>query len=77
MAAEDTSERIEEVEMVRVSLSVSAVVLVGAVSLAIGASARADVDPGTRTVTTPRLSVQWSLTNPDEIVGISWNGSPT
>ena len=34
------------------------------------------MDPGARTMTSPGLSIQWSLAAPEEIVGLSWNGSP-
>ena len=34
------------------------------------------MDPGARTMTTSGLSVRWSLTAPEEILGLSWNGSP-
>jgi hypothetical protein len=34
------------------------------------------VDPSTRTVTTGAFRVQWSLSNPEEIVGLEWKGSP-
>jgi hypothetical protein len=39
-------------------------------------SAGASVDPGTRTVQSGPLTVQWSATNPEEILSISYNGSP-
>lgn len=45
-------------------------------SCAIGASALGAVDPGQRTVTTGAFHVQWSLTDPEEILGLSWKGSP-
>jgi hypothetical protein len=32
--------------------------------------------PPARTVTTPAFTVQWSATNPEEIVSLKWNGSP-
>jgi hypothetical protein len=33
-------------------------------------------DSGTRTVTAGAFQVQWSQTDPEEIVSLSWNGSP-
>jgi hypothetical protein len=41
-----------------------------------GGSAGASVDPGQRTVTAGAFQVQWSQTDPEEIVSLSWNGSP-
>jgi hypothetical protein len=38
--------------------------------------AGASVDPGTRTVQSGPLTVTWSATNPEEILSISYNGSP-
>jgi hypothetical protein len=43
---------------------------------AAGGSARAAVDPGQRTVTAGAFRVQFSQTDPEEILGLSWNGSP-
>lgn len=34
------------------------------------------VDPSTRTVTAGAFTVQWSLSNPEEIVSLEWKGSP-
>jgi hypothetical protein len=36
----------------------------------------ATIDPVNRTVTTGNLFVDWSETNPEEIVELRWNGSP-
>jgi len=52
----------------------AAVALVAAVIFAGGAGAA--VDLGTRTVQAGPLTVNWSATNPEEILGISYNGSP-
>ena len=42
-----------------------------------GASvAQAAVDPEGRTVTSGAFRVQWSQTNPEEILSLSWSGSP-
>jgi hypothetical protein len=41
-----------------------------------GASAVASVDPGGRTVKAGAFTVQWSQTDPEEITGLSWRGSP-
>ena len=38
--------------------------------------AGAAVDPGQRTVTVGAFRVQWSQTDPEEILSLSWNGSP-
>jgi len=34
------------------------------------------IDPATRTASTSTLSIAWDSTNPEEIVSLSWNGSP-
>jgi hypothetical protein len=49
-----------------------------AASLLVCASAAlsASIDEATRTVKTPVFDVQWSATNPEEILSLSWNGSP-
>jgi hypothetical protein len=49
------------------ALAVAAVMLV---PIAVAA------DSGQRTVTTGAFQVQWSQTDPEEIVSLSWNGSP-
>jgi hypothetical protein len=38
--------------------------------------ALATLDPGTRTLTTGAFQVQWSRSDPEEILGLSWKGSP-
>jgi hypothetical protein len=43
---------------------------------AFAAAATAAVDPGTRTVTAGAFRVQFSQSDPEEIVSLSWNGSP-
>lgn len=53
----------------------AATVVLAAAALFAGA-AGASVDPGTRAVQSGPLFVQWSATNPEEILGISYNGSP-
>ena len=51
--------------------------VVSAVSLlAATAASAATIDPGTRTATAGNFVVQWSLTNPEEIVSLQWMGSP-
>jgi hypothetical protein len=40
------------------------------------ASAAATVDPGQQTVTAGAFQVHWSQSDPEEIVSLSWNGSP-
>jgi hypothetical protein len=37
--------------------------------------AKAAVDPGQRTITAGAFRVQWSQTDPEEILSLSWNGS--
>lgn len=54
--------------------AVAAVVFAAAAVLA--SSATASVGPATRTVQSGPLTVGWSATNPEEIVDISYNGSP-
>ena len=44
--------------------------------LAAGIAFAATIDPVNRTVTTDVFLVDWSETNPEEIVDIRWNGSP-
>ena len=46
-----------------------------AAALATGCAVAA-ADPGSRTVTSGAFRVQWSQTDPEEILGLSWNGSP-
>lgn len=46
------------------------------VLVAASAGFGATVDPVSRTVSTSNLAVQWSLTNPEEVVALSWKGSP-
>jgi hypothetical protein len=46
------------------------------VPTALAASARASVDPASRTVTTSAFQVQFSPTDPEEITSLSWDGSP-
>lgn len=58
----------------KLRLLLSLAVLIGAGALAM--SVAAAVDPGTRTVTAGAFQVQWSQTNPEEILSLSWNGSP-
>ena len=53
---------------------VALVVVVGACVAA--ASAPAAVEPGTRTITAGAFRVQWSQTDPEQILSLSWNGSP-
>ncbi len=53
-----------------------AVMVALATSLIISTALAAGIDPSTRTVTTDKLFVDWSGTNPEEIVDIRWNGSP-
>jgi len=53
----------------------AAAVLLATAAVFTGA-AGASVDPGTRTVESGPLTVTWSATNPEEILGISYNGSP-
>ena len=53
------------------------IVVVAVVSLlATSAALAATIDPGTRTATAGNFVVQWSLTDPEEIVSLSWMGSP-
>lgn len=56
----------------RVAPLVAACVLTLTVTPVIGAPA---VDPATRTVIVGPFVVKWSLTNPEAIVRLSWNGS--
>jgi hypothetical protein len=42
----------------------------------LAASARAGTDPGSRSVTTGAFQVQFSPTDPEDITGLSWAGSP-
>ena len=50
--------------------------IVGVLSLlAATATSAATIDPGTRTATAGNFVVQWSLTNPEEIVSLQWMGS--
>jgi hypothetical protein len=51
-----------------------AALVVGALVAVFGGSS-ATADPG-RTVTAGAFTVQWSATDPEEIVSLSWNGSP-
>ncbi len=44
--------------------------------LIVSTALAATIDPSARTVTTDKLFVDWSDTNPEEIVDIRWNGSP-
>jgi hypothetical protein len=46
------------------------------VACVLSASASASVDPGQRTVTAGAFQVQWSQTDPEEILSLSWSGSP-
>jgi hypothetical protein len=50
--------------------------LVGAALVAAVAAGTTVADPGTRTVTAGAFTVQWGATDPEEIVSLSWNGSP-
>lgn len=52
------------------------VVTLAMLSICASAAPAAPVDPATRTVTTPAFSVQWGATDPEEILSLSWNGSP-
>ena len=54
------------------------VAVLGAASLFVcgSAASAATIDEATRTVSTPVFEVQWSATNPEEILSLSWNGSP-
>lgn len=55
----------------------TAIALVATVSLlAVTTAAAATIDPATRTVTTGNFFIDWSNTNPEEIVQINWMGSP-
>ena len=58
--------------MQRVLLCFVAVV---ALSISASAAPAAPVDPTARTVKTPAFTVQWSATDPEEILSLSWNGS--
>jgi hypothetical protein len=62
----------EEVTVVRRLIAISATVLFAS---ALAVAAFAAVDPDQRTVTTGAFQVRWSLTDPEEILGLSWNGS--
>lgn len=44
--------------------------------VAASSAAAATIDPGTRTATAGNFVVQWSLSNPEEIVSLSWMESP-
>jgi hypothetical protein len=46
------------------------------VACVFSASASASVDPGQRTVTAGAFQVQWSQTDPEETLSLTWNGSP-
>jgi len=52
------------------------VVALASLSVCVAVAAGATTDPATRTVTTPAFQMQWSASNPEEIVSLSWNGSP-
>jgi hypothetical protein len=56
-------------------LDVMVVVTVVAL-LAASSALAATIDPGTRTATAGNFVVQWSLSNPEEIVSLSWMESP-
>jgi hypothetical protein len=53
-----------------------AVLAAASLSVCASAASAAKIDEATRTVTTPVFEVQWSATNPEEILSLSWNGSP-
>lgn len=50
--------------------------LIGLVGAATSAAAGPTVDPVTRTLITGPFVVRWSVTDPEAIVRLSWNGSP-
>ncbi len=50
--------------------------VLGAALLIVGTALAATIDTTARTVTTSAFDIQFSLTNPEEISSISWNGSP-
>ena len=53
------------------------IVVVTVVALLAASSAlAATIDPGTRTAAVGNFVVQWSLSNPEEIMSLSWMGSP-
>jgi hypothetical protein len=60
----------------RFELALRVVALGAFAACVFGASAAASVNPGQRTVTAGAFQVQWSQTDPEEIVSLSWNGSP-
>ena len=55
----------------RFLISVAVLIVGGALAMSVAAA----VDPGTRTVAVGPFQVQWSQTNPEEILRLSWNGS--
>lgn len=60
----------------RKKTALTGVVIVIAAFLVVGTALSATIDPSTRTVTTDAFFVDWSDTNPEEIVDIRWMDSP-
>jgi hypothetical protein len=57
------------------ALVLAAAIIVGASAVAASATVGALVFPATRTLIAGAFAVQWSLTDPEEIVGLRWLGS--
>jgi hypothetical protein len=60
--------------MNRTTLAI-AICVVGLVVLPASAVASV-IDPGSRSVSAGPFQVQWNTTNPEEIMSLSWKGSP-
>src|SRR6266567_3459486 len=61
--------------MAKIVAAGRAALVLGALVAAFGGGSAA-ADPGARTVTAGAFTVEWSATDPEEIVSLSWNGSP-
>jgi hypothetical protein len=59
----------------RKTLALASAALIACALVAVSGANSATADTGSRTVTVGAFTVEWSATNPEEIVSLSWNGS--